>query len=196
MEKSNQKYLVYQHKTNFMRPKLFLFTLSACLFILFSGCKHEVNLSDKINELSAKVYNDSTKRVNEVIAKEYVATCEQFADKFPQDTLSPVLLLKAAETARNIRDFNKALALYDRIINNFGDYKKAPQAMFLKAFTIDDNLGKKEEAKVIYETFLEKYPADEFASSAQFMLDNLYKSDEEIIKQFEEKEKAKQAEVQ
>ena len=161
--------------------------LTICAFILSCG-NPQADLSAKIDSLALKVYNDSTKRVDTEMAKNYIAACEEYANKFPKDSLSPVLLLKAAETSRNIGNFDEALKIYDLVISDYSDYDKAPQAMFLKAFTVDDNMGKKEEAKVIYEAFLEKYPNDEFAESAKFMLENLYKSDAEIIQGFEKKD--------
>ena len=173
-----------------MRTKILL--LAICAFILSCG-NPQADLASKIEGIANQVYNDSTKRIDPEMAKQYIAACEEYAGKYSADTLSPVLLLKAAETSRNIGDFQTALKLYDQIINDFSTFKKAPQALFLKAFTVDDNMGKKEEAKVIYEAFLEKYPNDDFAESAKFMLENLYKSDAEIIQGFEEK---KQGEAQ
>ncbi len=176
-----------------METKILL--LAICAFILSCG-NPQKELATKIDDMSHKVYNDSTKRIDDVMAKQYIEACAEYASKFPADTLAPVLLLKAAETSRNIRDYQTALGIYDQIIKDFPAYKKAPQAMFLKAFTIDDNMGKKEDAKLIYEAFLEKYPNDEFAESAKFMLQNLYKSDAEIIQGFEEKKDADKGEIQ
>jgi outer membrane protein assembly factor BamD (BamD/ComL family) len=167
-----------------MKTKILL--LAICAFIISCG-NPQAELSSKIEDLAHKVYNDSTKRIDNELAQQYIAACEEYAAAFSTDTLAPVLLLKAAETSRNIRDYNTALKIYDQIINDFSSFEKAPQALFLKAFTVDDNMGKKEDAKLIYKEFLEKYPNDDFAESARFMLDNLYKSDAEIIKGFEEK---------
>jgi len=167
-----------------MKTKILL--LAICAFIISCG-NPQAELASKIEDMAHQVYNDSTKRIDNEMAKQYIAACEEYAVKFATDSLAPTLLLKAAEASRNIRDYNTALKIYDQIIIDFPTYEKAPQALFLKAFTVDDNMGKKEEAKVIYEEFLEKYPDDDFAESARFMLDNLYKSDAEIIKGFEEK---------
>lgn len=167
-----------------METKILL--LAICTFLI--SCKNpKSELAAKIEDMTHLVYNDSTKRIDREMAKLYIAACEEYAGKYSTDTLSPVLLLKAAETSRNIGDYETTLRLYDNIINNYPDHEKASQALFLKAFTIDDNMGKKEEAKVIYEAFLKKYPNDAFAESAKFMLENLYKSDADIIKEFEEK---------
>ena len=53
------------------------------------------------------------------------------------------------------------------------------------AFTLDNDLQRHEEAKELYESFLEKYPDDDFADDTQFLLQNLGKTDEEIIQSFE-----------
>ncbi len=170
-----------------METKIILLALCSFLFACGDSSNEQAELTTRIDELTGKVYDKNTRKIDSEMAKQYIAACEEYAGKFPADTLSPVLLLKAAETSRNIRDYETTLRLYDHIITNYPDHEKAPQALFLKAFTIDDNLGHKEQAKAIYETFLEKYPDDAFAESARFMLENLYKSDSEIIKGFEEK---------
>ena len=99
-----------------------------------------------------------------------------------------MLLHQAGETARSIRNYGKAIEIYDLIYNVFPDYEKAPQALFLKAFTLDNDLKQTEEAKALYEAFLEKHPDNEFADDTQFLLDNLGKDDEEIIQSFQQKE--------
>lgn len=175
-----------------MKIKILLFTLAFGFFSCSSGPTIE-----SIGALEKAVYNDATKKIDNQKANEYVAACETFAKANPTNEEAPKLLLKAAETARNINQFDKALALYDVVTNDFSTYAKAPQAMFLKAFTLDDSMGKKKEAKALYEAFLAKHPNDEFAESAKFMLENLYKSDEDIIKSFEaNRKKAEGTEVE
>ncbi|MFT5385087.1 MAG: TolA-binding protein, partial [Saprospiraceae bacterium] len=115
--------------------------------------------------------------------------CETYAAANATDPKSPEILLKAAETARNVEQHDRAIAIYDLVLSTFSSYPKAPQALFLKAFTLDDNMGNKEGAKVLYEEFIEKYPNNDFAESAKFMLENLYKTDAEIIQEFENKRK-------
>ena len=94
-------------------------------------------------------------------------------------------LLRAGEMASLINQYDRSLGYYDRILTDFPSSPKAATALFMKGYTLDDKLKKLEEAKTIYETFLQKYPNDEFADDAKFLLDNLGKSEEEIIKQFE-----------
>jgi TolA-binding protein len=60
--------------------------------------------------------------------------------------------------------------------------------MFLKAFVYEDQLHDLNKAKKYYEEFLEKYPDSDFADDARISLQNLGKSPEELIKEFEEKQ--------
>jgi len=140
-----------------------------------------------ITNLAGSVYNETSKKIDMEKANKYIEACEFYANTNPKDEKSPEWLLKAAETARNISQHDKAISIYDNVMANFPDYSKAPQALFLKAFTIDDNMNQKDKAKALYEEFLAKYPNDDFAESAQFMLQNLYKSDAEIIEAFDKK---------
>lgn len=145
------------------------------------------DMTTRMKDLSAKMFNDTTGKMNYRVANELVLNCELHALLLPNDPQSPSLLHKAAETARSIRVFPKALAIYEWIYTSFPNYEKAPQALFLHAFTLDNDLKKYEEAKKLYEEFLQKYPDNDFADDTQFLLENLGKSEEELIKSFEEK---------
>ncbi|MEM6316264.1 MAG: tetratricopeptide repeat protein [Bacteroidota bacterium] len=142
------------------------------------------DLSEDITALGSSMYDDKTHRVDYQAANDYIRICELYALVRPQDSKSPEYLHKAGETARSVRTFPKAVALYDWIYNQYPNFEKSAQALFLKAFTYDNELGDKETAKVLYEEFLEKYPTDDFADDTKFLLANLGKNDDEIIKSF------------
>ena len=176
-----------------MRIKVLLFPV----LLLFIACGPNADQMTKaISELEGKMYDETTKRIDPAVVSEYVTAVEGFANQFPDHEKTVEWLLKAGEMARNVSQHDKALAIYDRVINDFSSHAKAPQALFLKAFTLDDNMGKKDEAKVIYEEFIQKYPNDEFAASAQFMLKNLYKSNAEIIEGFEQNQATEEKQEQ
>ena len=117
-------------------------------------------------------------QLNRQAARNYVDVCEAYALTHPNDPKSADYLHKAAETARAIRTIPKALALYDWILEKYPNHDKAPQALFLKAFTYDNNLNDVENARENYEAFLAKYPEDDFADDTKFLLENLGKTDE------------------
>jgi len=154
------------------------------LFLGFMACSSG-DLSQKIEELGKKMYDPATNRIDENVANEFIQTCEAFAKANPADEKSPDYLLKAGETARTMKNYTKGIALYDQIIAEYSEHPKAAQALFLKGFTLDNDMNQQDQAKAVYESFLAKYPSNEFADDTKFLLENLGKSDDEIIKSFE-----------
>lgn len=141
-------------------------------------------LVDRIDNLITSMYNEKTHFLDRNKANQYVNACEVFAINNPKNEKAAELLFKAAETARTIKNFPKALEIYDWIYNSFGSYAKSGQALFLKAFTLDNDMKKYELARPVYEAFLAKHPDDVFAKDTKFLLANLGKSDNEIINSF------------
>ncbi len=103
------------------------------------------------------------------------------------------MLFQAGDMAMNLNMPKEAVVLFDRIMENYPDFDKAPQCLFLKGYIYENNLGNLNVAKKIYEEFLEKYPDDEFADDAEVSIKNLGKTPEELIKEFEEQQKAQEA---
>ncbi len=145
-------------------------------------------LADRLQAMRYGMYDDSTGRINFRLANDFINSSELHAIILPDDPQSPELLHQAGETARTIRSFPKALAIYEWISDAYPDHKRAPQALFLRAFILDNDLKRFDEARVLYEDFLARYPEDDFADDTQFLLDNLGKNDEEIIRSFSQGE--------
>ncbi len=141
-------------------------------------------ISAHLDSLGSKMYNEQTHRLDTKAAGDFIESCELFALLQPEDPKSPDYLHKAGETARAIRAFPRAIGIYDRIYAKYPKFEKAPQALFLKAFTYDNDLKDYAKARALYTEFLEKFPNDDFADDTQFLLKNLGKSDEEIIQSF------------
>lgn len=141
-------------------------------------------LADRINSLISTMYNEKTHFLDRNKATGYINACEVYAISNPSDEKAPEFLFKAAETSRTIKNYPKALEIYDWIYNSFGSYSKSGQALFLKAFTLDNDMKKYDLARPVYEAFLAKHPDDVFAKDTKFLLENLGKSDNEIINNF------------
>ncbi len=121
--------------------------------------------------------------VNRNASMRYVDASEAIALAVPDDKKVPEYLYKSAEIARSIRTLPKAMSLYDWIIDQYPNYVDIPKVLFIKAYLIEYEYGDIEEARKLYEAFLKKYPSHEFAKSAEFLLKNLGKSEEEILKE-------------
>ena len=127
--------------------------------------------------------------INRQNALRFVDGCEAYALSLPNSDSTPEFLYKAAEVARSLRTMPKAMALYDWILDKYPNHEKGPTTLFIKGFLLEQEFGQDTEARLVYEKFLEMYPDHEMASSAKFLLSNMGKSDEEILKDIEEKRK-------
>lgn len=143
-------------------------------------------LAAKITQTRQEIYDQKNNTFNRAAANNYVAYCEQFATVAPQDSMAVKYLFQAGETARSVQQYDRALAIYDRIYTDFSSSPKSAQALFLKAFTLDNDMKQTDKARGVYEEFISKHPDDDFADDTKFLLENLGKSDEEIIKKFEQ----------
>jgi len=154
--------------------------------VMFTSCQSPRDESiENIENTELEVFSENgmidRNRVDELI-ETYVG----FADEFPEDTLAPDYLFKAGDISMNTNRSRQAIRFYDRIITEFPNYKKTPEAMFLKGYVYENNLGRLDKAKEIYETFLALYPNNEFADDAEVSLRFLGKSPEELIEIFQQ----------
>lgn len=127
--------------------------------------------------------------INRTSALKYVDAAEAFALVSPDHPQAADYLYKAAEVARSMRTMPKAMSIYDWILDSYPDYEKTPTVVFIKGFIMEQDFKKVEEAKEIYTMFLERYPDHQMASSAKFLLENLGKSEDEILKDIESRQK-------
>lgn len=166
-------------------------TLIAAIFLSFLfSCKPESDrTADNIKETEKKLINDSTKMLNRGLAESQLKAYADFTEKFPEDTRSEEFLYKAAELANSMGKTAVALDYYHSFCEKYPQSKKTPYALFLQAFIYENQLKNMDRAKEIYTAFLTTYPDHELAKDARFSLDNLGKSEEDLIKMFEEKNK-------
>jgi TolA-binding protein len=155
-----------------------------------------VPLDTFIQNIGEQIFGEGAVSVNEDAARQYVDACEAYALVYQGSDNAAELLYKASETARTMRSTGKALELYEWLIRGYPDHKRSGQALFLRGFTYDNDLHDLEKARESYQTFLDKYPNDDFASSAQFLLENLGKSDDELLEVLQQRNAGQQKEPQ
>jgi len=120
--------------------------------------------------------------LNKENSLKFVDVAEAYALANPElDSLSALYLYKAAEVSRSMRTFSKTLTIYDWMIDAYPNNQKTPTVVFLKGFLLDNELKNLDLAKQTYETFIERYPDHDLASHVKFLIENLGKSDEEIL---------------
>ena len=175
--------------------KYSLLVFSLGLIILFS-CSRS-NKYAEIQKLESELYSENF--VFDAEGKAKASTLVQayltFTEEHPQDTAAPIYLFKAADLSMNLGDASRAINLYNKVIYAYPDFEKNPQCLFLMAFIYENYLQNYGKAKEVYELFLQKYPDHEFADDAQMSLQNLGKSPEELIREFEAKNESQQSAV-
>lgn len=176
---------------NILLTFLVLIVLSvAIILILNIGKKTPAEQAiENIRGLEQKIYTDTLFSIDQNIANKYILACSEFADKFPEDTLAPGFLFRAGEIAKGLNQISKALRLFSKISTHYPEYEKAPLAIFFQAMIYDDHLKNIEKAREYYTLFIKKYPDHEFADDAQACINNLGKTLEEIIEEFEKNQK-------
>jgi tetratricopeptide (TPR) repeat protein len=157
---------------------------------LNSLLKNNVNwLDSALISMKKRFVIDSTQKIDRELAMRYAFVADGAASVRNDPEKSPILLLKAAEAAIAADNSIKAITIFDRFLATWPGSPKAPQAAFMRAFTLENNLNDLPNAKIAYQDFLKKYPKDDFADDAQMALKNLGKSPEDLVKEFEKMKK-------
>ena len=124
--------------------------------------------------------------------EELIKLTDQYVAAFPKhEGVCLNYLYKASEAARALGKFDKAVANYNLIGSTFERNNETGKALFLKAYTYDHDLHNLDSAKIFYQQFISGFPQHEFNDDAQALLDNLGKSDEEMLKALEAKQASK-----
>jgi len=161
--------------------------------ILFACSNPQQEATEQIIALEDALFSEEGNMNNLDKAIELINQYISYADQFPEDSNSAEYLFKAADIGMNINKGELAIDLYNRIIQTYPNFRKAPECLFLKAYVYENNLGQLNKARVFYQEFIDKYPDNDFADDAEISIQNLGKSPEELIREFEEKMKAQEA---
>jgi len=158
--------------------KKLVIILLTVFFLMSCGTESDQDLYE-----SAKENIKSSELINAL------ADFRKLVDNFPESKYSAEVnfeigKLYHSKVDKNLTDeqsFMQAISYYESVYLNFPDDLNAPNALFMSAFLYANEIGNLDIAREKYELFLEKYPDNEMAASAQAELDNLGVSAEEIL---------------
>lgn len=130
-----------------------------------------------INQMSASLPVVDVNAVKD-LANQY----EQFAYMFPTHAKTPEFLEKSANfyASPNIKMFDKAFQIYEKLIKDYPNTKQAEKASFMKGFLYNNELKQADKAKAAYEDFLKRYPKSELVPSVQAELQFLGTKPEDL----------------
>jgi len=141
----------------------------------------------QIRQYEAQMHKSMT--LDPVLGMIAVKGYSDFAKLFPNDSLTPDFLFKAGEISTACQQYPQALMYYKEVYEKHPNFKLAPESLYLQGYLLDNFLNEDAKAKVIYEQVIVKYPNLPYAENARAAINNLGKSDEELIKEFKKKNK-------
>lgn len=106
---------------------------------------------------------------------------QQFLAKYPGHGLAPRALKQLAMLAQQDGQMDEAIALYERLLEEYAESDQADEAQFMIAFICEEYLGDLERARTAYRRVIERYPDSELAVSARRLLPNVGRDPEEWV---------------
>ena len=159
----------------------FLILVISVTFLSCSPSRQK--MAGKISSLEAKMKTSTSIDTNAV--NELISGYQKFVTRFPDDSLSPDYLYRAASIAAGYQKGNQAIELFQKIITSYPNYKKTPECYFMLAFTYENVLGNLGKANEMYNTFIAKYPDHQLVQDAKTAIKYLGKSPDAMIRDFE-----------
>jgi tetratricopeptide (TPR) repeat protein len=192
----------------FNMKSTFLFLFIALTFILSScGDKSEVKSNSaqeeksnaqrdlanmdplliEIHDMERKAKLDSV--MDRAVGLRLLRAYQEYYNKNMKDSLGIAYLFEAARVADAMSKYEKAIELlinYHDVINN---QEKKAESAYMVAFIYDAHLKNEKKAITYYNKVIELYPSSVWAEQAKSALHLVGKSDEDLLKFLEEKNK-------
>ena len=125
---------------------------------------------------------DENNKLDHAKAKTFVKLTAEYS-KTSNDTTKAIKYgLQGAEVAKNLKNFAQAIHIYEEIAKRFSDKpNSAANALFAKAFILENDLKELDKATVIYKKVLRDYPEARISQSIPSVLNALGKSEAELL---------------
>lgn len=171
----------------------------AAIALLFTACgPSEKPLSERdrslarIDSMETILFADEEADADPRAGMQLVREYAHFYQSNEKDSLAVDMLFKAGEVSMGIGQGNLAVKYFRRVADDHADFSKSPEALFLCGFC-EENLNRDTaQARFFYESFVQKFPEHKLAEDAQFSIQNMSMSDDDLIKMFQEKQKQAQ----
>ena len=156
--------------------------ISLIILLLLVGC------SSKKSE--KELFDEAQKNLKEDKIPEAIMEFEELVSDHSESELAPEALSQLASIYQNKlvknlsekENLEKAVTFFKKIHDEYPESSYAPTGLFMAGFINANELKNYKEAAALYNQFLQEYPDDELATSAQSELDNMGLSPEDILK--------------
>lgn len=178
-----------------MKQYFFLFCLLFVMYACSSNQEQDISaaeekqaLGTKIDSLHQLMFNQQSMELNKDVAAQAILAEGSFVEKFPEDSMCAEYLFRISDLSRGMGDYKKAIESLNKICKEYPAFNKIPECLFLQGYYYQDFFGDTVQAKNYYNELISKYPTHAFADDAHALMNMFGKSEQDIIKSFEEKE--------
>ena len=169
-----------------MKNKI-LFALS--LMLIFA-CQSNVNQKEETHKrvliLENKMYNDTLHQVKKKIVYDLIKEYDLYVNTYPQDSLTPGFLFKAGTLAKSFNMGQEAIKYFDKAYG-YENFEKKPFCLLMQAVTYEEVIQDVVKAEESYKRFMNEYPDLAKTYDVPTLIENLGKSEEEIMARIIEK---------
>lgn len=150
----------------------------------------KLNMNNLLKEIKKreKILEEEGNGLNNHRGIKLMRAYAEFGQRFGNRAAAPDYLYKAGEMAMAFELPVEAIKYFDKLYNEYPDFSKRPYALFLRAFVIENQTKNYEEAKRLYNKFIMEYPTHEMADDAAYSIENMGKSPEQLIREFEKQD--------
>lgn len=149
-----------------------LLSFSILLGLIISSCSNEANkllkeIDYREREIAKVVSSPHDNKKDNFLL---IETYEDFLKDHSSHPVAGDVKFKLAQSWIKIHKNDKACKLLGELYDEYPNYERRVEALFLKAFISETELNRKESALKIYQTIVEKHPEHELAKDAKLML--------------------------
>lgn len=153
-------------------------SLLAVLLLAACGPNREKELAaieTHEQQLSALDVNTQDSELNEL-----VSLYTRFANHFPDDSLAPVYLQRAADLCISLSQSDRAVQLLDSIVSQYPGFEDLGGCYFLKGYAFETS-EEYDSAREAYTYFVDNYPDHPLAADTRRSIDYLGMTPEEML---------------
>jgi|GEM_PF-2708214 len=135
-----------------------------------------------IAETVRGVFQEDGTPLSRVRANDFMLLAELYAISKPESPRAPDYLFHAAEVAKAFELHERSIYNSRWLVERFPEHEMAANALFFKAFTMDESGVNQSRALELYGDFLERYPDHPFAESAEVLKERGSHSEEQLLR--------------
>jgi len=157
------------------------------IMVVFTACQHNDNASNQevlksqIMVLQKNLMKNFD-RIDPVQADSMIVLYKEYANDFPDDSISADYLYRAAGVEMGLERNEACIQTLSLIEKRYSKSDLMPTVLQLKAFIYDTKFQDYDKAKAILNQLIEDYPNDELIPNAKAYRDMIGKDPEELFR--------------